>query len=149
MNMQGKILAASIDWESCRHWLDDMPYRALVPIKPHGSTGAMQYQIAGIDRPECGALNSLKAALKKHGGKCFYCQDADATTIDHIEAAKFSGKSDLANLVVACQPCNAAKGHKTIDAYNPKAARKWLEALRRQVEIRLVLLEAGFPRARE
>jgi hypothetical protein len=145
-----KIIAATQDADS-RHWSHDMPYRAIVPIKLHSSNGPMLYQVAGSTQAPCGSERALKLAVKIHGAKCFYCSKVFAPnianpspgiwTLDHVEPVVLGGKDYLGNLVVACKPCNFAKGHKPIDSFNPKASRTRLTSLACQVNDRLAKLK--------
>lgn len=146
MTAQTEKLAGTLDLAGCHHWSDQMPYRAIVAVKEHAPHGTILYQVAGAVEPPCGAQKALKLALKTHGGVCFYCQKAPATeasenlTLDHIEATANGGKDDLANLVIACKPCNYEKGQGSIESFNPRATREWLTALQTQIETRLAKL---------
>jgi hypothetical protein len=129
--------------ETGRHWLDGLPYCALVPVNLHPN-GTALYQVAGSAAAPCGAFKALQSALKIHGGKCFYCKIATADeigdrslTIDHVEPQCVGGNNHLPNLVVACRKCNIDKGAQRIEAYNPEAGKEWLEALLKQIENRL------------
>jgi 5-methylcytosine-specific restriction endonuclease McrA len=149
MNAPTGKLKANFDLAGCQHWSSEMPYRALVPVNLQNPNGPVLYQVAGLNDPACGALKALKLALTKHGGKCFYCAKSSATetsinfTLDHIEAKALGGKDDISNLVVACKPCNSAKGQGVIDSFNPQATREWLSALQKQIAGRLQRLPAG------
>ncbi len=143
MNAPAKIALDEIDFTACQHWSTEMPYRAVVAVSANLTHGTILYQVAGTSEPPRKAINALRLALEKFGGKCHYCKTSIAEmvkadlTIDHIEALAHGGRSDLSNLVIACRPCNAAKGHMPIDAFNPSATREWLEALRKQIDGRL------------
>ncbi|WP_381421791.1 HNH endonuclease [Sphingorhabdus arenilitoris] len=106
----------------------------------------MLYQVAGSSAGACGAEKALRSAMKIHGGNCFYCNKAMKGepsldwTLDHVEPTVLGGKSDLFNLVIACKPCNNKKGHQPIDAFNPKAGKKWLSSLKTQIDARLAKL---------
>lgn len=118
--------------------LGEMPYRALVFARLHGSTPL--YFVAGSPADACGAEKALKAAFKIHGGNCFYCKTPlkdGEMTLDHVEPVKIGGDKSLQNLVLSCKPCNAAKGHRPIEAFKPDAGREWLSALLQQVQDRL------------
>jgi hypothetical protein len=61
-----------------------------------------------------GVSMSYRASLMlKHLGQCFYCRAyicyAHATT-DHFIPRRHGGKNSADNRVLACQPCNNAKG---------------------------------------
>ena len=140
--LSGK-LEGKLDLASCQHWSSELPYRAIIAVQEQESNGTILYQVAGAAEMPRGALNALKLALKVHGGTCFYCKQQLATdisehvTVDHIEPVAFGGNHQLSNLVVACKPCNAKKGQGTIDAFNSRATREWLTALRDQIDVRL------------
>ncbi|MFM6853578.1 MAG: HNH endonuclease [Sphingopyxis sp.] len=134
---------------AARPCLTELPYRAIVHIRDHAGTSVPLYQAAGAQGGPFGAEKALKAAHKVHGGNCFYCKKPVAhadMTIDHIEPKSRGGTSSIQNLVVACKPCNSAKGHLPIEAYKPGVGAEWLQALLRQVEDRL--RQVGVPVSR-
>jgi hypothetical protein len=124
---------------AARHCLEHPPYRMVVYARTDGN-GTPLFLVAGSGRKETGAEKALRAAYKIDGGECFYCKQAvaeDELTIDHVEPDALGGKAHLQNLVVAHKRCNAAKGHRVIEAYKADAGREWLNALLRQVQDRL------------
>jgi 5-methylcytosine-specific restriction endonuclease McrA len=143
MNMMSRTIEGKLDLASCQHWSTDLPYRAITAVREQKPNGTILYQVAGSADAPCGARNALKLALKIHSGTCFYCNKEIATetsenaTTDHIEPVALGGTNELSNLVVACKPCNAKKGQSTIDAFNPRATKEWLTALRDQIDARL------------
>ena len=151
MNAPTKFEQSAFDLAHCGHWLQELPYRAVVAVAVQKVHGTILYQVAGAIETPRSAVNALKLALEKHGGMCFYCKTATATdvsvemTLDHVEPQALGGGSELTNLVVACKPCNAAKGHTVIDAFNPRATEEWLMALARQIEQRFDRLKATPP----
>jgi 5-methylcytosine-specific restriction endonuclease McrA len=147
MNAPVRIDQIQIDWAGCDHWQTELPYRALVSVRQQSPNGTILYQVAGSNANPQGGEKALREAMKIHGGKCYYCEkvfgrEETGWTLDHIEPQKLGGKSTLHNLAIACQPCNAAKGHQPIDSFNPTAAKKWLEALALQLEQRYSKLKA-------
>jgi 5-methylcytosine-specific restriction endonuclease McrA len=67
----------------------------------------------------------LRQLLKNYGGKCAYCETADATTFDHMLPLCRGGLHDVLNLVPACAPCNFAKHDKTpAEWYTQRALRR-------------------------
>ena len=54
-----------------------------------------------------------RSLIERDGMACFYCRtpfaDATAATIDHLVPQSVIPGWRLANLVLACEPCNAAK----------------------------------------
>lgn len=104
----------------------------------------MLYQVAGSAQNPCGAEKALRAAMKLHGGQCFYCKlqiankaELSSWTLDHVEPSALGGKDHLGNLVIACKICNQKKGHQPIDSFNPSASAEWLKSLQKQVQRRL------------
>lgn len=150
MNMPSKMVA-QIDLAACHHWSLEMPYRAVVAVKVQHGHGTVLYQVAGAAEPPRKADKALRLALEKHGGRCFYCKTSSATdvtvemTLDHIEPLALGGGSEISNLVVACKPCNAQKGHMIIDAFNAEATEEWLLALAKQIEVRFDRLKSTPP----
>lgn len=119
--------------------LVDLPYRALVYAHSDGNKVPLYYVAGQADGP-WGAGKALMKSHEKHGGHCFYCRKPITkghATIDHIEPVSLGGKSEIQNLALSCKPCNAAKAHKAIEAFNPDAGKEWLEALLKQVQQRL------------
>jgi 5-methylcytosine-specific restriction endonuclease McrA len=151
MNAPTKFEQIAIDLAQCDHWLQELPYRAVVGVAVQKAHGTILYQVAGANEAPRSAAKALKLALDKHGGFCFYCKTAAASdiavemTLDHVEPQALGGGSELTNLVVACKPCNAAKGHTLIDAFNPQATEEWLMALARQIEQRFDRLKTNPP----
>jgi HNH endonuclease len=152
MNMQCKIETPGEGLSGNSHWHLGLPYRAIVPVGSH-PTGAILYQVAGSNKSPCGAEKAFRESVETHGAKCYYCEKTlakkDGTyqwTLDHIEPIALGGKNDLANFVVACQPCNVKKSHMPIDAFCARATAKWLTDLRQQIDDRLNrLLSAKTP----
>jgi 5-methylcytosine-specific restriction endonuclease McrA len=143
----GKIVG-KLDLSFCKHWSNDLPYRAIVAVAIQPTHGTILYQVAGLDKPPQSALNALKLAITKHGGTCFYCKRQSELepstielTVDHIEPIAIGGDGALSNLVVACKACNAKKGQTRIDAFNPRATKEWISALRQQLDARLLNLK--------
>ncbi len=123
---------------AAQHCLTDKPYRMVVFERMNQQTPL--YRVAGSEIDASGAEKALKEAFRVHGGNCFYCEKsvtAEELSIDHVEATAVGGKGHLANLVIACAPCNQGKGHKVIEVFDPEAGREWLSALLAQVQDRL------------
>jgi 5-methylcytosine-specific restriction endonuclease McrA len=127
------------------HWLDEMPYRALVYShdSPQGTT---LYLVAGSVSPARKASGALKDALKLHGGRCFYCPgDAECIAaqlnLDHVDPKSRASNDLIHNLVVACKDCNGKKAALPVEAFMPNAGRAWLLAAQSLIRARLQLLE--------
>jgi 5-methylcytosine-specific restriction endonuclease McrA len=61
--------------------------------------------------------------LAKFGRTCVYCGDTDGPlNIDHVHPRSRGGSNRLSNLVLACVPCNQAKGAQPVTEFAPKAA---------------------------
>ena len=125
---------------------DELVYRALVFARSNKETPL--YHVAGVNGGPWAPRKALCESHRKHGGKCFYCKKVvpnGQATLDHVEPAVLGGRSHLPNLVIACGPCNARKGHTPIDAFNPEAGKEWLEALLKQIQERLNGITAFSP----
>lgn len=52
-------------------------------------------------------------AFRTYGGKCFWCGckvTAESRTLDHIVPRSAGGSNKQHNIVLACKPCNQARG---------------------------------------
>ena len=128
----------------CRHWLDELPYRALVHVKD-SREGTPLYMIAGSPLPARKASSALKEALKIHGGHCFYCKAAGDgvsahLTLDHVEPQCRDGRDLLPNLVVSCNGCNSKKAALPVEVFSPNAGRAYLLGVKALIRARLELL---------
>lgn len=68
-------------------------------------------------KPPARRRRKLRArVIKRDGGRCFYCRyrfaDLADATLDHLVPQCQGGPSTAANLVLACRPCNEAKGDR-------------------------------------
>ena len=60
----------------------------------------------------------LVALMASTGGCCWYCGDPLAKpAFDHVMPVSLGGSHAIENLVPCCQPCNSAKGQKTLDQF--------------------------------
>jgi 5-methylcytosine-specific restriction endonuclease McrA len=128
----------------CRHWIDELPYRALVHMKD-SPQGTPLYMVAGSAEPARKAAHALREALKVHGGHCFYCKVAkhSASTplnVDHVEPQCRGGSDFLHNLVVSCNGCNSKKAALPVEAFSPNAGRAYLLGVQALIRARLELL---------
>lgn len=65
--------------------------------------------------------------LLRTGGHCWYCGSIlrlATVTIDHVVPVKQGGKTILANLHAACQPCNTAKAGLSLEDYRVQCGRE-------------------------
>lgn len=62
--------------------------------------------------------DSLRAeAAKKSDGRCWYCGDMDADSLEHQIPAARGGASDISNCVLACRVCNSRKRTRSVDEF--------------------------------
>ena len=55
------------------------------------------------------------SVLARDGRICAYCQQGDATTVDHVvPLARGGAPYDMDNLVACCSTCNSAKGDRNV-----------------------------------
>lgn len=67
-----------------------------------------------------------RRALLKHSRHCHWCGKKlsnRTATLDHLLPRAHGGGDHLANLVLACKPCNLRRGTKEIDAWVDELAR--------------------------
>ncbi|MFD0884134.1 HNH endonuclease, partial [Streptosporangium algeriense] len=71
-----------------------------------------------MTKPNARRRQQLRRQLaERDGSRCFYCArrfrrpDREAT-LDHLVPVYYGGTWVRANLVLACEPCNIAKGHQ-------------------------------------
>lgn len=79
-----------------------------------------QFRFGTVDRPIRKTLSPRLRfdVLRRDGFRCRYCgsgPDASRLSVDHILAVADGGTDDAANLVTACQPCNAGKADLSLD----------------------------------
>lgn len=62
----------------------------------------------------------------KYQSRCAYCGSSDAVfQIDHVVPVSRGGGDDVGNLVLACVPCNKAKGARTAAEFgHPEVAQR-------------------------
>lgn len=77
-----------------------------------------------VDSQRFGTPTMRQRVLVRDGGKCAYCGahvDNDTANLDHVLPWKLGGRTNEANLVLACRECNKAKGNAT--SPDPRALR--------------------------
>lgn len=55
--------------------------------------------------------------LTRHNSQCLYCGvtvSMETCEVDHVVASSQGGSNRTTNLVIACRPCNASKGKRTV-----------------------------------
>lgn len=67
------------------------------------------------------SLKETKALLSK---PCFYCNERNAMTIDHVIAINKGGRDSIGNLVPACKSCNSSKQDLTIMEWRLRQMKK-------------------------
>jgi 5-methylcytosine-specific restriction endonuclease McrA len=77
-------------------------------------------EIAGVEYQQ-GTLMGYEVReylLEKWGRKCAYCDATDVPLqIEHIQSRDKQGSHRVANLALACEPCNVAKGTQDIRVF--------------------------------
>jgi hypothetical protein len=127
MTSLGRIVAA--------HPLaEKLPYKAIhfAGVSGHGTP----LYTVGEDTKKTGATTALRAAFRKFGGRCFHCNkrmppnlSPEDFSIDHLRPKRDGGKDLLHNLVLACRPCNLAKGSDDVFSFRPRGGIEYLKAL--------------------
>ncbi|MCE6959578.1 HNH endonuclease [Cereibacter sphaeroides] len=101
-------------------------------------TQAMQNpEISGVEYQQ-GALAGYEVReylLEKGGRCCAYCDARNVPLqIDHVRPRAHGGSNRVSNLVLACGPCNQAKGGQPVETFlarKPKRLAKILAGLQR------------------
>jgi 5-methylcytosine-specific restriction endonuclease McrA len=63
--------------------------------------------------------------LAKFGRQCVYCDITNVPlNIDHVVPRSRGGSNRITNLVLACVPCNQAKGNRSVTEFSPTRAAK-------------------------
>lgn len=130
--------------ECYRHFLDELPYRAIVYVRHNGISPL--YAVIGTEKSGQSAVNALRTAAKRHGAHCCYCEKAFApesaeVTIDHAVPVAAGGAAELNNLLVACKPCNAKKGPQSLKDFAPGLYRRWINFQIGQLKDRLLRMD--------
>lgn len=66
------------------------------------------------------ASKTKRELLRISENNCWYCGDANPSTIDHIVALDNGGSDDIENLVLCCKRCNSRKKAMTIEEFRYK-----------------------------
>jgi RRXRR protein/HNH endonuclease len=73
--------------------------------------------------------------LERDGRQCAYCgRSAVPLQVDHVVAKRRSGSDRVSNLVLACEPCNRAKGGLPVEVFlagQPEVLARVLSSLKR------------------
>lgn len=59
----------------------------------------------------------LRRLLDRQRGRCFYCDQPEPTTLDHLIPLVRGGRHSIGNLVWACRTCNTSKGGRLVVEY--------------------------------
>lgn len=59
----------------------------------------------------------LRRLLDRQRGCCFYCDQPEPTTLDHLIPLVRGGRHSIGNLVWACRTCNTSKGGRLVVEY--------------------------------
>lgn len=77
--------------------------------------------------------------FKRDGFKCMYCGAHPPSAllhVDHIVAVANGGKSDIDNLITACEPCNQGKCARRLEVAPQSLAEKALSVVEREDQLR-------------
>lgn len=71
--------------------------------------------------------NAAQALAERDGARCAYCAEPfveldGVATLDHVLPRCLVRTNARKNLVLACEPCNTAKGHEIPDVLKPITA---------------------------
>jgi 5-methylcytosine-specific restriction endonuclease McrA len=112
-------------------WVDRLtrwvPVRAVhlerVAFDTHALSAGNPLEGAEYSRGTLHGYEVREYLLAKFGRTCVYC-DASAVplNIDHVRARSRGGSDRVSNLVLACIPCNQAKGDRDVAEFAPERA---------------------------
>lgn len=72
---------------------------------------------------ELAGYETREYLLEKFDRQCAYCEERDVPLeVEHVHPRSRGGSDRISNLAISCNPCNVAKGTKTLD--------EWAEELR-------------------
>ena len=63
------------------------------------------------------SVGELEAIAVRAGGRCAYCDGANARTYDHVVPLARGGRHEASNLVLACRSCNSRKSTKSAEEF--------------------------------
>ena len=116
------------------HPLAKKPYNAIRFVRFDGN-GTPLYRVER-DKKALGAAGALKLAFEQWGGHCFHCKEwmspqplSQDCTRDHLRPLKDGGEGFLHNLVLACGPCNRAKGGSDLISFRAEVGVEYMKAL--------------------
>lgn len=111
-------------------------YRKANDTISHWANGADKAYRAFLDRTDWRAAkrghrdqktaNLILSLAERDGWTCCYCPtvlDMEAATIEHFMPITSGGNSHMANLSLACKPCNEEAGHMPVRAKIEMAIR--------------------------
>jgi hypothetical protein len=73
------------------------------------------------------SVYSRRKVLTRDRYICQYCGEQltnKTATVDHVNSRKNGGKNSFENVVACCRPCNAKKGHKSLEELKWKLLNK-------------------------
>lgn len=89
-------------------------------LSPGAFAALQKLRGAGGPPPPTGeaALRLASELMLRDGRRCFYCDveltDGRQPTVEHLLSKSRGGSDDLANLAIACKPCNQAVADRPI-----------------------------------
>ncbi|WP_347596454.1 RNA-guided endonuclease IscB [Acrocarpospora sp. B8E8] len=100
-----------------------------VAFDTHAITAGRPLEGAEYQRGTLHGVEVREYLLAKFGRACVYCGTTVVPlNIDHVNPRSKGGSDRVSNLVLACIPCNRAKGNRPVEEFAPKRA---VEILRR------------------
>jgi 5-methylcytosine-specific restriction endonuclease McrA len=112
-------------------WVDRLarwaPVRAVhverVAFDTHAISAGKPLEGAEYQHGTLHGMEVREYLLAKFGRACIYCGTSGVPlNIDHVRPRSKGGSDRIWNLVLACIPCNQAKGSQTVEEFAPKRA---------------------------
>lgn len=76
--------------------------------------------------------------FKRDGFECAYCGSSPPTVLlecDHIDPVSVGGRTEIDNLITACQACNRGKGNTPLSSIPQSLSARAAEVLEREAQI--------------
>lgn len=116
------------DAQTCADALEELERRGLLIIGCRGRDGAEialpwwipEHQETLIEDLAAYGQNFRDMARKCQNDRCWYCGNPFGDQTPHLEhqvPRALGGRNNIANLVLACAPCNLSKGARTVTEF--------------------------------
>jgi predicted membrane channel-forming protein YqfA (hemolysin III family) len=99
----------------CLWWFGSPLYRSMPSFLPALPSPGFNRRVALQKNGGRHTETEWNALKRIQHGRCLSCGQRRPLTKDHIVPVYHGGSDDISNIQGLCQPCNSAKGTRTID----------------------------------